>query len=76
MGSTTATLNADNAGTLALALTALNTQLSGSGIYAVQTAGATGNISFQSANSFTVDETAFTAPRRAAREICLARRAR
>jgi flagellin len=60
-GISTATLSAANAGTLALALTALNTQLSGTGIYAVQTAGATNNISFQSANSFTVDETAFTA---------------
>jgi flagellin len=61
-GVTSVTLDQTNAGSLALALTALNNSLSGTGIYAVQTPGASNNISFQSANSFSVDETAYTAP--------------
>jgi len=57
---TTVTLNAGNAGTLAQTLSTLNTALNSSGIYAVTAADGT-DISFQSANSFSVNETAITA---------------
>jgi flagellin len=49
-----------NADTLANTLATLNTALSGSGIYAV-TASNGNDITLQSANSFSVNETAFTA---------------
>jgi flagellin len=59
-GTKSVTLNDTNAGSLTIALATLNQTLSGTGISAVQTA--TGNnISFQSANAFSVNETAFTA---------------
>ncbi|MEP6716053.1 MAG: flagellin [Terriglobia bacterium] len=57
---TSLTLDNTNAGTLAAALTTLNTALSGTGISAVKTANGS-NISFQSANTFSVNETAYTA---------------
>ncbi len=57
---TTVTLNSGNAGTLAQTLSTLNTALNSSGIYAVTAADGT-DISFQSANSFSVNETAITA---------------
>jgi flagellin len=58
-GSTTVTLNAttENADNIADALTALNTQLNGTGITAVKDAAGT-SISFQSDNIFSVNETA------------------
>ncbi|MDP9054949.1 MAG: hypothetical protein M3N93_11715 [Acidobacteriota bacterium] len=56
----TVTLNAGNAGSLAQAETTLNTALNGTGISAVTTANGN-NISFQSVNSFNVNETAHTA---------------
>ncbi len=59
-GATTVTLDNTNAGTLTAALSTLNTALSGTGIYAVKTANGN-NISFQSANTFSVNETAQTA---------------
>ena len=60
-GSTkTVTLNDTNAGSLAQALTTLNTALAGTGINAVKTANGN-NVSFQSANAFSVNETAYTA---------------
>jgi flagellin len=60
-GSTkTVTLDNTNAGTLTAALTTLNTALSGTGVSAIKAANGT-DISFQSSNSFSVNETAFTA---------------
>lgn len=59
-GTKTVTLDNTNAGSLTLALGALNTSLAGTGISAVKTANGT-NISFESANAFSVNETAFTA---------------
>jgi len=59
-GSKTVTLDGTNAGSLADAETALNTALSGTGISAVTTANGN-NISFQGNNSFSVNETAYTA---------------
>jgi flagellin len=59
-GSKSVTLNDTNAFDIDTALTTLNNALSGSGISAVKTANGT-NISFQSTNSFNVNETAFTA---------------
>jgi len=59
-GAKTVTLNAANAGSLALAETTLNAALSGTGISAITNAAGNG-ISFQSASSFTVDETNYTA---------------
>jgi flagellin len=59
-GTTSVTLDGTNAGTLSAALSTLNTALSGTGISAVKTANGS-NISFQSANSFSVNETAQTA---------------
>ncbi len=56
----TVTLNDTNAGTLAGALSTLNTALAGTGISAVKTANGN-NISFQSSNTFSVNETAYTA---------------
>ena len=56
----TVTLNDTNAATLAGALTTLNTALSGTGITAIKTANGN-NISFQSSNTFSVNETAYTA---------------
>jgi len=58
--STSVTLNSTNAGTLSQTLSTLNTALNSSGIYAVTAANGT-DISFQSANSFSVNETAITA---------------
>jgi len=57
---TSVTLNSTNAGTLSQTLSTLNTALNSSGIYAVTAANGT-DISFQSANSFSVNETAITA---------------
>ncbi len=57
---TTVTLDNTNAGSLSAALSTLNTALNGAGISAVKTANGN-NISFQSANSFSVNETAHTA---------------
>jgi flagellin len=57
---TSVTLNAGNAGTLAQTLSTLNSALNSSGIYAVTAANGS-DISFQSANSFSVNETAITA---------------
>jgi len=57
--STSVTLNAGNASTQAFALSALNTALNGQGIYAVTAANGT-DISFQSTNAFSVNETALT----------------
>jgi flagellin len=60
-GSTkTVTLDNTNAADLPGALTTLNTALAGTGIQAVKTANGN-NISFQSSNSFSVNETAYTA---------------
>jgi flagellin len=60
-GSTkTVTLDNTNAGTLDAALTTLNTALAGTGVNAIKTANGN-NISFQSSNTFSVNETAFTA---------------
>jgi flagellin len=60
-GSTkTITLNDTNADTLGAALTSLNTALAGTGISAIKTANGS-NISFQSSNAFSVNETAYTA---------------
>lgn len=56
----TVTLNATNAASLSGALSTLNTALAGTGISAVKTANGN-NISFQSANAFSVQETAYTA---------------
>lgn len=56
----TVTLNDTNAGSLDAALTTLNTALSGTGISAIKTANGN-NISFQSSNAFSVNETAYTA---------------
>ncbi len=58
-GSQTVTLNDTNAGTLQQAIDYLNNQLNGIGIYAVTTNA--GNISFQSTNSFNVNEINYTA---------------
>lgn len=59
-GTYTATLDNTNAGSLAAALTTLNTALAGSGILAVKSA--SGNdVSFQSTSSFSANETAYTA---------------
>jgi flagellin len=60
--STTVTLNAANAGGVdaTQALSTLNAALNSSGIYAVKAANGT-DISFQSANTFSVNETAITA---------------
>ena len=58
-GSQTLTLNSGNAGSLQQAVAYLNGQLNGIGIYALQTAA--GDISFQSANSFNVNEINYTA---------------
>jgi flagellin len=60
-GSTkTITLDNTNAGTLDAALTTLNTSLAGTGVNAIKTANGN-NISFQSSNTFSVNETAYTA---------------
>jgi flagellin len=59
-GTKTVTLDGTNAGSLDTALSTLNSALNGVGIYAVKTANGN-NISFQSANSFSVNETAYTA---------------
>jgi flagellin len=53
-------LNSTNADTLANVLTTLNTALAGAGIFAVKSANGT-DVSLQSANSFSVNETAFAA---------------
>ncbi|HYA18893.1 MAG TPA: flagellin [Bryobacteraceae bacterium] len=60
-GTETVTLNDTNASDLNAALATLNADLNGMGIYAVKAANGT-DISFQSANSFSVNETAYTAP--------------
>ena len=52
------TLNSTNAADLATTLSTLNGALNGAGIYAV--ASTAGNVSFQSANAFSVNETAVT----------------
>jgi flagellin len=54
---TTVSLNSTNAATLDGALSTLNSALNSSGIYAVKAANGT-DISFQSANTFSVNETA------------------
>jgi flagellin len=59
-GSTSVTLNSGNAGTLSQTISTLNTDLSGTGIYAVQSADGA-NVSLQSSSSFNVNETAYTA---------------
>lgn len=60
-GSTkTITLDSTNASSVSAALTTLNSALTGTGISAVKSANGT-DISFQSSNSFSVSETAFTA---------------
>lgn len=59
-GSKSVTLDGTNAGSLSQAETTLNTALAGTGISAITTANGD-NISFQSSNSFSVDETAYTA---------------
>ena len=59
-GSTSVTLDATNAATIGQAISTLNTKLSGTGIFAVQAPNGT-DISFQSASSFNVNETAYTA---------------
>lgn len=60
-GSTkTVTLNDTNAGTLDQALSTLNAAINSAGIYAVKTSNGL-NISFQSADSFNVNETVHTA---------------
>lgn len=60
-GSTkTITLDSTNASTLTQALSTLNTSLQGTGIYAVKAADGT-DVSLQSVNAFSVEETAYTA---------------
>jgi flagellin len=59
-GAFTVSLTSVNADTLANTIGAINTALDGSGIYAIKDAAGTG-ISLQSSNSFSVNETAFTA---------------
>jgi flagellin len=59
-GSTTINLTSANAGTLTQTLTTINTALAGTGITAVKAANGT-DISLQSTNNFSVNETAFTA---------------
>lgn len=59
-GSYSINLNAVNSGTLAAALTTINTALAGSGVSAVKAANGT-DFSLQSTSSFSVNETAFTA---------------
>jgi flagellin len=59
-GTYTANLTSLNADTLDNTLTTLNTALNGSGIYAVKAANGT-DVTFQSLNSFSANETAFTA---------------
>jgi flagellin len=60
-GTTSVTLGAANAG-IGAAIGYLNTQLAGTGIYAVTDTNAVNpSISFQGANSFKVNETAYTA---------------
>ncbi len=54
------TLNSTNAGSLTQTLSTLNSALNGAGIYAVKAANGT-DISFQSANAFSVNETNLTA---------------
>jgi len=56
----TVTLNDTNAGSLDQAISTLNAALNSAGIYAVKTANGS-NVSFQSAGSFTVNETNYTA---------------
>ncbi len=56
-GSTSVNLTSANAGSTAQALATINSQLSGTGIYAVEAPNTT-DISFQSASSFNVNETA------------------
>ena len=55
LGSTTITLDGSNADTIDNALAQINTKLNGTGIYAVKTANGS-NISFQSANSFNIND--------------------
>ncbi len=59
-GSYSINLTSANADTLTNTLTTINTALAGSGIYAVKAANGT-DVSIQSSNSFSVNETAFTA---------------
>ena len=59
-GTFSVSLDDTNADTLANAITTINTSLNGSGVYAVKAANGT-DISLQSSNSFSVNETAFTA---------------
>ena len=59
-GTKTVTLDGTNAGTVANAISAINTALDGSGVFAVKDAAGTG-ISLQSGSSFSVNETAYTA---------------
>ena len=59
-GTYSASLTSANAGSLAATLTTLNTALNGSGIYAIKAANGT-DVSFQSLNTFSVNETAFSA---------------
>ncbi len=59
-GAHTVSLDSTNAGSLTAALTTINTALSGSGISAVKAANGT-DISLQSTDTFSVNETAFTA---------------
>ena len=59
-GTYSASLSSANAGSLAATLTTLNTALNGSGIYAIKAANGT-DVSFQSLNTFSVNETAFAA---------------
>ena len=59
-GTYSASLTSANAGTLATTLTTLNTALNGSGIYAIKAANGT-DVSFQSLNTFSANETAFSA---------------
>jgi flagellin len=58
---TNVTLNSGNAGNIGAAISYLNTQLAGTGIYAVTNTNLVNpSISFQSTNSFNVNETAYT----------------
>ena len=59
-GAYTVNLTSANAGSLSAALTTINTALAGSGVSAVKAANGT-DVSLQSSNSFSVNETAFTA---------------
>jgi flagellin len=59
-GSTTINLTSANAGSLAQTLTTVNTALAGTGVTAVKAANGS-DISLQSTNSFSVNETAFVA---------------